>query len=82
MAKQAGAVTVTAGEVGIIRGFADEAAERLAELEPDGDAHTSALAVTQWLEQLHHAVARLAERQTPGQLRMPLEDDLARRAGY
>lgn len=77
-----GAVTVTSQEVGVVRGFAEDAAERLGQLEPDGDAHTSALAVCQWLEQLHGAVIRLAQRQMPGQLRMPLEDDTARRAGY
>lgn len=82
MGRPVGAVTVTAGEVGIIRGFAEDACERLGALEPDGDAHTSALAVCQWLEQLQDAVSRLAKRQTPGQLRMPLQDEDARRAGY
>jgi len=61
---------VTAEELAVMCEHADNASYALGCLEPDGDGHTSALIVQEWLELLYAHAVRRAEYQVAGQERL------------
>lgn len=61
---------VSPAEVGFMCEHAESAAYALSCLAPDGDGHTSALILQEWLELLFVEVSRRAESQVAGQLHL------------
>jgi hypothetical protein len=59
---------VNAAELAVMCEHAESAAYALGCLAPDGDGHTAALILQEWLELLYVEVARRAESQVEGQL--------------
>jgi hypothetical protein len=62
--------TVSAEEVGMMCEHAESAVYALGCVAPDSDGHTAALVLQEWLELLYVEVARRAESQVAGQLRL------------
>lgn len=60
---------VTADELAVCCQWAEDAVYALGCLDPDGDGHTSALHLQEWLELLYAHIVRRAEQQVEGQQR-------------